>query len=634
MKKRRDSFFGLHFDFHAGAESRVAEEMRPDVIARLLDEVRPDYVQIDTKGHPGYSSYPTKVGNPAPIMLGDQVKMWRELTAERDIALYAHHSGVFDCRAAELHPEWAAVKPDGTVSKEKMSVFGGYADGLLIPQLTELALDWHLDGAWVDGECWALELDYSPMALAAWRKISDKPAPKPGEDGYADYLAFLRKGFFDYLTHYIQAVKAKAPNFQITSNWVYSTESVTEPTAPVDFLSGDFSPMDSVNTARFQGRFLACQGIPWDLMAWGFQIRDWNDLGTHSTKEIGQLKQEAAYVMSLGGGFQFYNQQFGGGGTVQEWAIPMWKQTAEFVRAREPYAKGAKLKHETAVFVPTEAYNADKNAIFGKNGATMESAKGLIHLAQDCGMSCEVIESHHLNRISDYKLVMLGRTEALSDASMAALNAYVENGGSLILAAPDTAKRFGFDLGEETEKNVFLESEGVVAPMYVRSADLTPAEGDALAGSCYLDNNKKQGPYPAAVTRVCGKGRITALALDIGKAYPQNRTSCAKRFWKSLASVLYQPTVTVQGSAYAEMTLTERDGRLFVHLLNYGGPHEVANIRGYSEVPSIGPLTVEIHTEQTPKRIMIEPDHIEWTGDMRRVTLDRLDLHTILAVEF
>ena len=42
MKKRRDSFFGLHFDFHAGAESRVAEEMRPDVIARLLDEVRPE----------------------------------------------------------------------------------------------------------------------------------------------------------------------------------------------------------------------------------------------------------------------------------------------------------------------------------------------------------------------------------------------------------------------------------------------------------------------------------------------------------------------------------------------------------------------------------------------------------------
>ena len=634
MKKRKESFFGLHFDFHAGAESRVAEEMRPDVIARLLDEVRPDYVQIDTKGHPGYSSYPTKAGNPAPIMLGDQVKMWRELTAERDIALYAHHSGVYDCRAAELHPEWAVVKPDGAVSKEKMSVFGGYADGLLIPQLTELALDWHLDGAWVDGECWATEPDYSPMAIEAWRKISDKPAPKPGEEGYAGYLSFLRKGFFDYLAHYIQAVKAKAPDFQITSNWAYSKESVAEPTVPVDFLSGDFSPMNAVNSARIQGRFVACQGMPWDLMAWGFQIGGWNTPCAHSTKELAQLQQEAAYILAIGGGFQMYNPQFGGGGTVQEWAIPMWKQTAEFVRAREPFAKNAKLKRETAVFLPTEAYNADTSGIFGKNGASAASAEGLIHLAQDCGMSCEVIETHHLSRLSDYKLVMLGRTDALADASVEALTDYVENGGSLILAAPDTAKRFGFNLGAETEKNIFLESEGAIAPMYVRSAGLTPAEGDALAGSCYLDNDKKQGSYPAAVTRTCGKGRMTALALDIGRSYPQNRTSCAKRFWKSLVSALYQPTATVHGSAYVEMTLTEREGELFVHLLNYGGPHELTTVRGYGEVPPIGPLTVEIHTEQTPKRIMIEPEHTEWTGDMRRVTIERLDIHTILQIKY
>ena len=47
MKKRRDSFFGLHFDFHAGAESRVAEEMRPDVIARLLDELEITQEQAD-----------------------------------------------------------------------------------------------------------------------------------------------------------------------------------------------------------------------------------------------------------------------------------------------------------------------------------------------------------------------------------------------------------------------------------------------------------------------------------------------------------------------------------------------------------------------------------------------------------
>ena len=95
-----------------------------------------------------------------------------------------------------------------------------------------------------------------------------------------------------------------------------------------------------------------------------------------------------------------------------------------------------------------EAYNADTSGIFGKNGSSAASAEGLNHLAQDMPQSCEVIETHHLSRLSDYKPVMPGQT-------------------------------------------------------------------DALAGSCYLDNNKKQGSYPAAVTRTYGKGCITALSLDI-----------------------------------------------------------------------------------------------------------------------
>ena len=40
--------------------------------------------------------------------------------------------------------------------------------------------------------------------------------------------------------------------------------------APVDFLSGDYSPEDSVNSARLSARYLARQGKPWDLMAWSF----------------------------------------------------------------------------------------------------------------------------------------------------------------------------------------------------------------------------------------------------------------------------------------------------------------------------------------------------------------------------
>ena len=210
-KRRSDSFFGLHFDFHARRETIVGEVMEPDVIARLLDATMPDYVQIDSKGHPGFSSFPTKCGTPAPEMRADPIRMWRDLTAERGIALYAHHSGLFDMDCAVHHPEWAVVDKDGNFSDRYLSVFGDYADEYLIPQLTELALDYGIDGAWVDGEVWATQVDYSEMARREWAKISDAAPPMPEDADYPAYLAFCRKGFENYVAHYVAHMKEIAP---------------------------------------------------------------------------------------------------------------------------------------------------------------------------------------------------------------------------------------------------------------------------------------------------------------------------------------------------------------------------------------------------------------------------------------
>ncbi|HQM69388.1 MAG TPA: hypothetical protein PK521_08780 [Bacteroidales bacterium] len=124
------------------------------MVQTIIDRVQPDYIQTDCKGHTGYTSYPTKVGNPAPGFVGDPLRIWREVTARNGVALYMHYSGVWDTRAIELHPEWAALHADGTRDKEKTSVFGTYVDQLLVPQLKELAGDYDVDGVWVDGECW------------------------------------------------------------------------------------------------------------------------------------------------------------------------------------------------------------------------------------------------------------------------------------------------------------------------------------------------------------------------------------------------------------------------------------------------------------------------------------------------
>ena len=80
-KLRKDSFFGLHFDFHAHPERCkghiLGENLKEEDIRTICREVNPDFIQIDCKGHPGYASYPSKLGNAMPHFAKDTLAVWQ-----------------------------------------------------------------------------------------------------------------------------------------------------------------------------------------------------------------------------------------------------------------------------------------------------------------------------------------------------------------------------------------------------------------------------------------------------------------------------------------------------------------------------------------------------------------------------
>ena len=128
-KKRKDSFFGIHFDFHAMEGQVVPSVWRPDAYEEMLDAVKPDYVQCDTKGHAGYSSYPTNVGVRAAMRSGiDILKVedtfgslggsWKmegaTLTATYGRRLHGRHGrGRFKAFALGTHVEWRTTMRAG-----------------------------------------------------------------------------------------------------------------------------------------------------------------------------------------------------------------------------------------------------------------------------------------------------------------------------------------------------------------------------------------------------------------------------------------------------------------------------------------------------------------------------------------
>ena len=91
IRRRSESYFGLHFDFHASPDKcpePIGKTLRASDIVEICNRLHPDYIQVDCKGHPGWASYPTACGNAMPGIVGDPLMTWRKATRECGVALY------------------------------------------------------------------------------------------------------------------------------------------------------------------------------------------------------------------------------------------------------------------------------------------------------------------------------------------------------------------------------------------------------------------------------------------------------------------------------------------------------------------------------------------------------------------
>ncbi|MBQ7901897.1 MAG: beta-galactosidase trimerization domain-containing protein [Clostridia bacterium] len=637
MKKRKDSFFGIHFDFHAKPGQVVGEIYRPEYAAELLDRVKPDFVQCDTKGHYGLSSYPTKIGYQADEIHHDVLAMWRRLTAERDIALYGHHSGLYDIKAAQMHPDWAIKDADGKVSDRYMSPFGPYADQLLIPQLTELAVDYELNGAWIDGECWGAMVDYSDNAVNAYKAKYGKQPPMPGDGDYENYREFCRQGFRDYVKKYVTAIKAVKPDFEITSNWIYSAYMPEAVTTEVDFLSGDYDPVNSVESARHQSRCLAARNMTWDLMAWGQNARPITfATDDRCTKEYEQYCQEAAGVISLGGGFQFFNIMYGGGGLVQQWAIPMWQRVAAFCRERE-FCHKSKPIPQIGIIYPMETSDLSEQELYT---TTYKSRRAMFcwnNALLDCGYSTQVIYQSEPGDLSRFPLIVLPYGEHIDDNFAYFLKQYVKNGGRLIVDLP--CSKYFADIcdGGQLQRDALLFAQGGNA-LGAIVCDYRKLNGTHTA-NVYTANYFESECMPGAVIHKIGKGNITFMCVDFATAYETNISSALKNFIKdTISSTGFEPMVTVNGSSLVQIALMEKDEKTHINLLNNAGQSAIENVRAYGEVPKIGPLDIDVKCCKQPKSVIQLPEsrEIEYTCSSGSIHFEipTLHIHTAVIIEF
>jgi len=639
---RTETFFGLHFDLHPGKnDTQLGEHITEDMIAGLMEKVQPDFVQYDCKGHIGYAGYPTKVGWPAPGIKKDSLAIWRKVTKEYGVGLFIHYSGVWDNVAVEHHPEWACVDAEGNPDKSITSTFGPYVDELLIPQLKEVADAYDLNGVWVDGECWGVKVDFSPAARQAFTEatgIEDIPT-KRGDEHWAEYMDFHREHFREYLRRYIKALHTHKPEFEITSNWMYSTLAPEAVTVPLDFISGDFSPNASVNTARLEARYIGSVGMPWDLMAWGFNA---GDKCGHTIKAAEQLKQEASVVLGQGGGFQIYYQPTRAG-WVDGWMVDIMAEVAQFCRERQSVSHKTQTVPQVAVLLPSKSIYEKADRLFGPWGEMLSPIHGVLDALLELHYSVDIMAEHNLvENLSQYPVVVLPECHLLPDDLRSALLDYVRGGGQLLMVGAETVAIFKDELGvnfdgEPAETGAYVKAGGALAWLNGVWQKVNPAEAKTV-GQRYPNRDTRADGECASSINQFGKGQIGAIYGPLGSVYQRSHYPAIRHFLGELMDRLFpNPMIELEAPPCVEIALRKDDGKMMIHLANMAGMQVSNQYAVIDFIPSVGPLELSVRLDKEPQKVSLVPAESDissnWSDGKLHVTISKLGIHGVIVIE-
>ncbi|MGH2531528.1 MAG: alpha-L-fucosidase [Thermomicrobiales bacterium] len=666
-----DAFFGIHYDLHANAgDTELGRDLSVAHLVERLERVRPDWIQCDCKGHPGYTSWPTAVGSTSPGVIQDGLRMHRDATRQLGIPLGMHYSGVWDTRAVELHPDWARVDengaPDGpnrpnagttNASRSDMTCrLSAYDQELMIPQMLELIDDYDVDGFWVDGENWASKPCWCERCTAEFTtRTGIAEIPRSSDDAHWDeWLAFHRDLFEEHVTAYANAVHDRKPGCLVCSNWMYTMRQPDPIRVPVDYLSGDFDHAWGANRAAVEGRLLDARGLSWDLMAWAFcKTGPFFGQMPWVMKSATHLCQEVSEVVALGGAVMIYDvpQRTG---WLTDWHQDRLGEVADFCRARKNLCFKSQTVPQAAILHLSQHLYAHNMPLFN-NGEAAEAVEGALHALLETGRSTDILpEDAAIARMNDYRLVVVPERTRPSEAIRAALKAYVEGGGSLLLTGatvtvdyPDLAGASAsgdppVPPGEDPGAAVHHLPVGHrSAPVYGRWQPVAP-EPSTEAWTYLLS---QQEPAHNATDQVVvtrrrlDRGSVVAVHGPLFENYFQGHYPSLRDLIRDLIDRMdVDWLVTLDAPPRLEMILRQKDGRLLVNLVNRGAGEMLSPRRVVvEELPPVEHVTIRVKRQDRPRRVSVFPEDrpADWDHADGVVTIRvrRVDIHSVVAIE-
>ena len=235
-----------------------------------------------------------------------------------------------------------------------------------------------------------------------------------------------------------------------------------------------------------------------------------------------------------------------------------------------------------------------------------------------------LLETHHstdvlpedaaLQRMNQYKLVVVPEEPPLDEPLLHALEDYARQGGYVLVTGADLARDYpawvgASPRGKALTERVFLPLGERAVPVGFAWQPVSPAPGTKVISYRLSEQDPARNLTDQAVVtrRDMGKGAIIAVHGPLFRNYYTDHAPSLREFIGRLVDGLSIPwAATVEGPPQVEMVLRQKEGKLLVNLINRGAGEALsANRNTVENLPPIQNVVVQRAPGQRAKSVTI-----------------------------
>lgn len=639
MSTTSHRFRQIHLDFHTGpAIPGVGAEFDPKAFARTLKAAHVDSITLFAKCHHGHLYYETSDPARHPSLKGNLLESQIAALKAEGIRTPIYISVQCDEYAANTHPEWIALNPDGSRVGRKplagdyftwqiLDMSSPYVDYLLAQTEEVLKKFAPVDGLFFD-MCW------DQPSCSNWAKAGMVKA-KLNPESETDRAIYSRQVVQSYMKRICDLVDSYQKDVPIFFN-SRPLIRLKEEKKFLKHVEVEALPSGQWGYLYFPVNIRLVR--PLDMPTLGMTGRfhkSWADFG--GVRTPASLLYDCAQSLAHGAACSI-GDQLHPAGLLDKGVYDVIGEVYEHVEKCEPWVRGSKAVKEIAVlYVENTPENNAQETYDGVYRALTPLGYQYSYLTPD-------------DAWEKYAAVIVPRPVTVTDKLAKRLEAYKKKGGKVLREITDgeaspysvTYLRFGADT-----RGILPESDHV---FYEKGVRLKPAKGDKVLAQIvepYFErawdhfcshaqtpSKLKASSYVAGVVN----GNEARLALPVFMAYARHANlPCRQLVAAALAELLPQPAIRVHAAKYVEAVVNELPKQTVVHLLSFMPQKKTATMEMVEEAVPARNVKLEIKTVKPVSSVTLQPEgkEVKFTsaGGYTTVTLDWIEGHAMVVLD-